>query len=66
MVITLYKNSITIVDEQHFEKVDIDNYQTHFDGVSASGGIYILDITKNNQIIITIRTNNLIVIDNRK
>ena len=65
MVIKLFKNLITIADEQQFEKVNIDNYKVHWNGVSAGGGIYMFDVSKDNKTIISIRTNNLVVIDNR-
>lgn len=65
MVIKLFNNLITIADEQQFETVKIDNYKTNWNGVPAGGGIYMFDVSKDNKTIISIRTNNLVVIDNR-
>lgn len=65
MVITLYENAIMIANNQQHEVVNIDNYKAHFRGNAAYGGIYMFDVSKDGKKIITVRTNNLVVIDNR-
>ena len=63
MIVKLCKKSIVIEDVNQHECVELENYRVHFGGVI--NGIYILDILKDKTEIITIRTNNLILIDKR-
>ena len=63
MIVKLCKKSIVIEDVNQHECVELENYRVHFRGVSS--GIYMLDISKDGTENITIRTNNLIVIDKR-
>lgn len=63
MIVKLCKKSIVIEDVNQRECMELEDYRANFGGVSS--GIYMLDISKDGTEIITIRTNNLIVIDKR-
>lgn len=63
MIVKLCKKSIVIEDVNQHECVELENYKVEFRGTCY--GIYMLDIFKDGTAIITIRTNNLIVIDKR-
>lgn len=63
MIVKLCKKSIVIEDVNQHECVELENYKVEFLG--TSNGIYMLNIFKDGTVIITIRTNNLIVIDKR-
>ena len=63
MIVKLCKKSIVIEDVNQHECIELENYDVNFGGVCS--GIYMLDIFKDGTKNITIRTNNLIVIDKR-
>lgn len=66
MIVKLCKKSIVIEDVNQHECIELENYDVKFHGICS--GIYMLDIHKDGDILknpITIRTNNLVVIDKR-
>lgn len=63
MIVKLCKKSIVIDDVNQHECVELENYDVKFHGICS--GIYMLDICQNNKPTITVRSNNLMVIDKR-
>lgn len=63
MIVKLCKKSIVIEDTNQMECIELENYEVRF--LSVYSGVYMLDIRQNGKDIITIRSNNLVVIDKR-
>ena len=65
MIVKLCKKSIVIDDTNQHECIELENYDVKFHGICS--GIYMLDVCQAGGIknIITVRSNNLVVIDKR-
>ena len=65
MIVKLCNKSVVIEDVNQHECIELENYETVYYGVIANSSLYGLDIESSNKCPITIRTNNLVVIDKR-
>lgn len=63
MIVKLFNKSVVIEDVNQHECIALENYDVKFDGICS--GIYMLGIYQNNKPTITVRSNNLAVIDKR-
>lgn len=63
MIVKLCKKLIVIEDTNQRECIELENYDAKF--LSVDSGVYMLDIYQNDKNIITVRSNNLVVIDKR-
>ena len=65
MIVKLCNKSVVIEDVNQHECIELENYKEIYHGVIANSSLYGLDIFSSNKYPITIRTNNLVVIDKR-
>lgn len=65
MIVKLCNKSVVIEDVNQHECIELENYEAIYHGVIANSSLYGLDIKSFNKWPITIRTNNLVVIDKR-